>query len=331
MKVVDLKNGIAKEIQDVDITNINQADVDKIRDVLLKCPIVVIKNQENRSLPFAQLVHRLGKGNDGHHIHNWDKLYWYEDASWSEYYQPGTNMPAYPNPMSWKGESYPVQRVTGAKNDEGIFSGIFQDGRLDWHSNLNNVNHADGVALQGVASCEGTQTIWNNTVPALEEMPEDLYEKIRGRYCEYEYVFTKWAGMKSIHQMVWMMARHDFVATPGYDRNYRFWLEQTNIGGTKGIYFFPLNNARIEDDKGRKIYKELREYLYQDKYIYEHNWEPGDIVLSDQLITQHKRPKTKPNWEEVLQKRLLHRYTFFLSQPEIPKWNNFTNAPQRIK
>ena len=48
-----------------------------------------------------------------------------------------------------------------------------------------------------------------------------------------------------------------------------------------------------------------------------YEWEVGDIVLSDQLLTQHKRQDA---WDEVLEKRLLHRVTFNLSNQTRGIW-----------
>ena len=57
--------------------------------------------------------------------------------------------------------------------------------------------------------------------------------------------------------------------------------------------------------KGLK--KLLMEHCFQHKYIYEHEWHPGDIVISDQVLTLHKRVEWNP---EIIAKRVLHRVTF---------------------
>ena len=54
-------------------------------------------------------------------------------------------------------------------------------------------------------------------------------------------------------------------------------------------------------------YNILIEHCLQDKYVYEHKWNPGDIVISDQVLTLHKRVEWEP---EIIAKRVLHRITF---------------------
>lgn len=321
MKIVE--RGVAAEVVDVDISDITQEKIDRIRNALLRTPIVVLKKQTTEAIHYARFIHSISANKK---IDNWARCFWFED---------GTNSPLnkaigdfesipYQNPYDTN-KPYPVQRVNSSRENNGVFRGVFQGKRLDWHSNLNNVNHADGVAIQGYEHCEGTRTDFNNTVIAYNEMPQDLKDKLEDRWCQYEYVYSRWADITSMNQVFHMDSRH-IIGQPGYTREYKFWLKQKNIGGTQGVYFFPYNNARIQNDIDRKLYKELKEYLYQSKFVYEHNWEVGDIVLSDQLLSQHKRPILNDEWDRVLEKRVLHRYTFMISQPHIPEWNSIDES-----
>ena len=49
--------------------------------------------------------------------------------------------------------------------------------------------------------------------------------------------------------------------------------------------------------------------------MYRHEWEIGDIVLSDQLLTLHKRRQEN---DSVFKNRLLNRITFRLSNTGNP-------------
>ena len=67
----------------------------------------------------------------------------------------------------------------------------------------------------------------------------------------------------------------------------------------------------------------FEEYLFQEKFIYEHWWEEGDILLIDQLTTLHKRGQNNP---EILAERILHRICFRLSN-----LNNYVESNNIIK
>ena len=54
-----------------------------------------------------------------------------------------------------------------------------------------------------------------------------------------------------------------------------------------------------------------------EKYMYTHYYEIGDIILSDQILSLHKRDTNEP---ELLADRVLHRITFRLSNIGKPTW-----------
>ena len=273
------------KVIDIDISKVTPLMCAEVLETLKKELVVVIKKQPTDTKFFARLVHGMNNV-----IANFEQCVWNEDGDiekYDEYLDP------------WECDRYPVQRVTAEKKN-GDYSGIFPRGKLDWHANLNGPDRADGVALQGIRGVEGTVTSWLNTAVAYEQMPSQLKEKISGVYCSYTYNMEKWADIDNVSQLEFMRKnRHD----------YSMFIEQENIAGTKGLYFYDNNDLRIVE-KDVDLYYELKEYLFQEKFMYHHEWEVGDIILSDQLLTLHRRPIRS---DEVFEKRLLHRYTFPIS------------------
>ena len=167
MQTRKLENG-AVEILDFDITTVTPEIAEQVKQILLKELVVVIKKQDTNPQNFAKLVSSIGG------ISNWTQCYF--DIEGNVLGAPTSE----PDPYTWNPESkFPVQRVTGERNKEGEFTGIFPLGKLDWHCNLNGPDRADGVALQAIHGAEGTVTSWNNTSLALKHMPDELREKIR--------------------------------------------------------------------------------------------------------------------------------------------------------
>jgi len=274
----------------IDIDELSPAVCQEIFDILKKDLIVVIKRQSTDAHKFARLVYSMS------HIANWQQLTWDTDGNYLG------SPKEYPNP--WEQENFPVQRVTGEQKD-GEYTGIFPIGKLDWHSNLNGPTRADGVALQGIRGVEGTVTSWLNTAVALEQMPKDLYERLKGKYCSYYYNMENWSDIENKKQLEFMRKNRE---------EYKMFILQENIAGTKGLYFYINNDLKVEGDE--KLLDDLQKYLFQEKFIYHHQWEVGDIVLSDQLLTLHKRQLRE---NSVFEKRILHRLTFPISN----QWSNF--------
>jgi alpha-ketoglutarate-dependent taurine dioxygenase len=295
MQIKRLDNG-AVEVSGFDITNFTKEDSNYIRELLLKELIVVIKKQDTNTRNYARLIHEIGD------ICNWNQMS--SDFDGNQYPQ----FTEYPDIYNWDtSKFFQIQAVTGKKTKEGQHYGIFPLGKLDWHCNLNGPDRADGVALQGIRGVEGTRTSWMNTAIALKEMPEELYERVRGKYANFRYNFLKWSDVANEHQRQFMLNNQ---------HEYKMWLEQENAGGVKGIYLYTNNDCEIEGDDG-SLFQDLQDYFFQEKFLYHHDWEVGDIVLSDQLLTLHKR---RIEVDEVFENRLLNRLTFKLSNTGYPQY-----------
>ena len=61
--------------------------------------------------------------------------------------------------------------------------------------------------------------------------------------------------------------------------------------------------------------------------MYQHFYEIGDIVLSDQILSLHKRDQNDPN---ILAERVLHRITFKISNTGKPTWCEKYNNIDKI-
>lgn len=276
---------------DIDIKKVDDDAAQAIFKLLSERLIVVIKNQSTNNIYLTRLIHRMSR------IANYKQMIWNRHGDLiglpGDYVDPTTV------------DAYPCQRVTNMKTSDGKFGGIFPTGELGWHANLNGPTRADGVALQAVEGAEGTETQWLNTATALQEMPEELKNKLVGLKCKYTYqAAAKWADKPPEYQLRYMEKNRT---------EYEMYALQENIAGVKGLYWYHNNDLLTEAD----FYDELMEYLYQDKFIYRHHWKIGDIVLSDQLLTLHRRPYYN---EDVLSERVLHRYTFPISNRDDPEW-----------
>lgn len=276
----------------VDFDNLTKEDCKKTLELLKKELVVVIKKAPTNPLGMHRLVGGMS------YIANWQQCIWDVDGNFK-------GVPTKPVDP-WQVDEVLVQRVTAQEKDNKP-TGIFPKGKLDWHANLNGPDRADGVALQAYAGVEGTVTSWLDTAQAYKAMPQYLKDKIKGKYCSYTYNMSNWSDTP------WHLPHAK------KDDSYRMWIEQENIAGVKGLYFYTNNDLIVSDgdDDDIDLYEELKAFLFQEKFMYHHEWEVGDIVLSDQLLTLHKRP-LRP--DAVFEKRILHRLTFPISNASEPRF-----------
>lgn len=286
MKVEKLNAGI---LIDCDISNLTEQDYQDINELYLDHLLITFKNQPFQTIPFAKLINKMGS------FANWNQMLWKQD---------GTNLAKqeYVDPATFNGadNDYPLQRVTGEKTDKGLATGIFGNGELDWHSNMNgDMDRARGVALQGAWHSENTHTAFMDTVKAYDDMSDELKERCEGVIGHYEYAPENWAKGVPTPQLQ-LMKGFGMV-----DHRYTMPLVNKGFNGKKGLYFHFHNNCKFREDKELK--QVLMDHCFQDKYIYNHRWNKGDIVISDQVLTLHKRVEWEP---EIIAKRVLHRITF---------------------
>jgi alpha-ketoglutarate-dependent taurine dioxygenase len=291
MKIKNLNN-CGVEILDIDISNLTDSDYQEIKKILHEHLVVVIKNQSTLSVPFAKLVHKLGRGGIN--------SLW--QAIWDRNGNKITDRSYIPqNPFEYNGpdELWPVQRVTGQRKN-GSISGIFATGTLDWHCNMNSLNKCDGVALHGISEgIVGTSTSWMDTTKAFLDLPQDIRERCEKVWAHFECAPEIWAEGLQKDQWDKIMEMNP--------EPYRLPLVNKSRTGKKGLYFHYMNKCTIPKDP--ELLEILKKHCFQDKYIYKHEWEPGDVVLSDQLLTLHKRDQDDP---EILKERILHRYIFYI-------------------
>jgi alpha-ketoglutarate-dependent taurine dioxygenase len=286
------------EIIDVNIAHLSEDDYQEIKNIYDDQLIIVFRNQPLQTVAYAKLVQRLGKG-----IANWSGCWWDSHGN----LQPGATHEKgmwhdiLPDPFTYDGldDKFFVQRVSGKKiNNQD--SGVFPQAELDWHNNMNGPGtKARGVALQAVSGVNGTGTAFMDTTKAYKALSEEIKARCEGVIAKFKYTPSVWGeGLPE-----WQLK---FMVTSTSTEHYEMPLVNVNTyNGRKGLYFHFLNECTIPSDP--ELLSILKEHCFKDEFIYTHMWEPGDIVISEQLLTLHKRVLDHPS---LNQERVLHRYTF---------------------
>ena len=288
MKIKPL-NHCGVEIVDVDIAKLTLADYKEINEIFLQELIIVFRNQPNLSVPYAKLVSKIGK------IANWGQAIWDLNGNIIRHAKS-----TIPDPFTFNGPDnlFPVQRVTGQLKN-GKRTGIFGQGKLDWHSNMNGpFNRARGVALQGVSQgILGTSTSWMDTTSAYEAMSDELKLRCEGVIGRFEYAPEIWAeGLPKEQYEGMLKNKEEFYEMPLVNKSFR---DKT------GLYFHYMNKCSFPSDP--ELLEILKEHCFQEQLIYKHEWQQGDIIISDQVLTLHRRDQDDP---AILADRVLSRYTF---------------------
>ena len=185
-----------------------------------------------------------------------------------------------------------ILRVTGEKNkhgEEGLFGHV---SALDWHANQpSNKKRMPLIWLYGAKGTKGSRTSWINMIEAYEKMPKKLKERLKGKKAYFGYESGRYSTSSFFHEHV--------------NKENLFPIVMENAVGRKGLYFPFLQMFGIDgmsDDLFFELIGEVKEHVLKPEFAYHHDWEDGDVVLSEQWLSIHKR------WEfEGMPNRVLHR------------------------
>ena len=273
------ENGWTVILDDFDFATATQDDINQIGCLLATNTLVVARNQGHLTAnDQADICARFG---------NLEDLNPYADvAPYKNVIIPGTDNR--------------VVRVTGELDEHGE-PGLFGHvDDLDWHCNQPGMpNRKPLVWLLGVKGTAGSKTSWTNNIRAYNDLSPEWKEQIKdlkmvcgwkkGTYSEFD--FGKATGVSE-----------------NYNEHYTPSLVHTNNGNQTGL-FFPFlqfrNFVGLTEDESRAIVEALRDHVLQEKYIYHHDWQDGDVVIAEQWLGIHKR------WRfDGMPNRVLHRITF---------------------
>ncbi|MBV2156771.1 neopentalenolactone/pentalenolactone F synthase [Kitasatospora sp. SUK 42] len=210
--------------------------------------------------------------------------------------------------------------TTGANpvhNEILIISNILVDGKkigigdaawMDWHTDYSfrpRVSQLGVLAAVELPPSGGGQTLFTDMYAAYDSLPGELRARLhtyRARHAlrsgyedtiEEEYQGEVTIGATAAIQP------EDGTATvhPVIARNPRT--------GRHSVYVNPLNTKRIlelDPAASKELLQRLWAFPGTPELTYRHTWEPGDIVLWDQLGTLHAKTAFDPDERRMLRK-----------------------------
>ena len=270
---INYLNDWAIQIEDLDIRTATKEEVFEIGKLTLSNMVTVFKNQDLQPEDEVAFCSKLGKCQ---FIIDPTKP---KEGQRTEHLAVGNH----------------ILRVTGQKNDKGE-EGLFgHTSALDWHANqASNYDREPLIWLYGVEGTKGSKTSWLNNIASYEAMSDELKEEIKDVKITLGYKSGSYSPSK-------FFIEHHATDKP-------FDLVHTNDAGKTGLYFPYLQILGMvgkTEEQFKDLMGRLIEHVTQPQFIYDHHWEDGDIVLSEQWLSIHKR------WAyEKMEERILHRIAF---------------------
>ena len=185
--------------------------------------------------------------------------------------------------------------------ENGQVIGALPDGEMHFHTDqCHQEVPAKATILYAMEiPGKGGDTLFANAYAAYEALPDDIKTKLAGRRAlnAYEKDTT---------------LRSDNYENAGA----HYWhpaVRTHPVTGRKALYINRLMTREIEG-LPRKESDELLEFLFdhqeQPRFVYEHVWRPGDVVMWDNRCTLHARTDFSAD-----ERRLLRRVTILGEKP----------------
>ena len=175
-----------------------------------------------------------------------------------------------------------IMLVTNKRNSEGNFIGTIPEGELWFHSDVSyqKIPHKATLLHAIELPTTGGNTMFANMYTAFENIPEHLKRLLTGRRALHAYDF----------------AMSERVNTKGgLDNIQHYWqpifIKHPDTGRT-ALYVSRLMTAAIEglsQSESDKVLSELFAIAEDPAIIYEHVWQKGDLLMTDNRCCIHAR------------------------------------------
>lgn len=219
----------------------------------------------------------------------------------------------------------------------GLFAGK-DDGELEWHSaGMNRVGHDDIVAMYMHQTAEsGGDTYFTDHRTAFEDLDEDTKNLCRSVKSKIVTYTAKMKLEKMHYKNVFsdeqtLMEFRDIDGKTSFEKQTprKDLVTKHPLSLAEGLYF-PWSVIRgftgLDRDAQHKLYYDLKKHTLSEKYVYKHQWEPYDIVLSDQHHSLHKRDSytgDRELWRAGIWIRRADKPDDLNNPAVMEEWNNY--------
>ncbi len=137
------------------------------------------------------------------------------------------------------------------------------------------------IAAARVVASTGGETELVSTRAAWRDMPDELKGRIRGKVIRHRYAHSRRKISEELAK--------DALFTMWQDQAWQaIWRNPVN--GEEALYI--ASHAFAVDgmsaDEGTALIDELIAWSTQEKYVYSHRWQPGDVLIWDERATLHR-------------------------------------------
>lgn len=273
MKVIPSGAALGAEIQDLDLSQpLDAATVDRIKAAWDKHFVLRFRGQELTDPQLIEFSRHFG-----------------------ELDPPGPNpygrqiLPEFPE----------LNVISNVKDDQGQPIGNLGAGEAVWHADMTYVENPPKAAILYAVEIPVGQgdTYFANMVKAYEDLPEDLKAEIEGKRAIHDAAHNSAGMLRKGYEEI-----RDVTKTPGarhplVRRDPETGRRALFLGRRPHAYILGMDPAESD-----ALLDRLWEHAARPEYAWSHQWQPGDLLMWQNLWVLHRRDGFDPD-----ARRILHR------------------------
>ncbi|HTE15624.1 MAG TPA: TauD/TfdA family dioxygenase [Burkholderiales bacterium] len=277
-EIVPADAALGADVHGLDLRQLNDATFKRIHEAWLHHLLLVFKNQTLTAEDLVKLVNRFGTPISSSGLHQ-RKL---EERTANKLF----DLP-------------PEVTVVTNLRENGKPVGILGDGEIVWHSDFSFKERPTAarmlVAMEVPPQDRGGNTLFLNAYAAYDALPDDYKKRLAGKTIKQGNVIDTAMKLRpgaSLNDDIRYIdgPSHPIISThPETGCNHLF------LGRRHAAY---VNGMSLEDSE--KFLDELWAFGTQERFIYTHRWNKGDVVVWDNRATVHRRDGFDPESRRVL-------------------------------
>ena len=274
MAVRNLSDALGAEVSGVDVSNMDDATFNEIRDIFHDNLVMVVKNQDLS--PAEQTAFSRRFGEIQYHI----------------------------SPEYLMKDQREVMILSNEKED-GKYIGL-PDGGSEWHSDHSYVDQPTGYTLLHAIKVpkDGGDTEWTNMVRAYDELSSEMKNRLDGLVGIHSF-----NRLKNPRISVPVLHGNDeeyYKRSP--PDSFHPLVRTHPHTGKKALYLSPrftIGIKDLDDGEAQALLEELFAHIKNRQFVYRHQWSVGDLLMWDNRATIHLACLGVPDGQH----RRMHRTT----------------------
>ncbi|NQV54685.1 MAG: TauD/TfdA family dioxygenase [Rhodospirillales bacterium] len=191
--------------------------------------------------------------------------------------------------------------------EAGKAIGVLGDGEAAWHTDMSYIERPPTASILHAHEIPDTggDTSWINMYAVLDAVPPELRAEIEGLELNHDATHDSSATLRPGLDAVADVSRMPGARHPIIRRHPE--------SGRPALYFGRRLNAYVvgmEIEQSEALLDRLWTYCSEDKFIFCHQWQLGDVVMWDNRCTMHRRGSFDP-----AQRRIMHRTEIIGEKP----------------